>query len=103
LDTKIQKNLNSIEALLILNSHWFIKDGKAIDWREGFSQFPLDKENMLKERSWQTWVKGFFYLVFSLVKEENECVRGKLVIVCEEICSWKKMCVNKKSMGGSCV
>jgi hypothetical protein len=39
--------LNSIEGQ-------FMKDEKAIDWREGFSQLPLDKENKLKEGSWQT-------------------------------------------------
>jgi len=30
-----------------------MKDEKAIDWREGFLQLPLDKENKLKEGSWE--------------------------------------------------
>jgi hypothetical protein len=31
-----------------------MKDEKAIDWRKGFPQLPLDKENKLKEGSWET-------------------------------------------------
>jgi hypothetical protein len=52
-----------------------MEDEKAIDWKEGFPQLPLDKDNKCKERSWE--VLGFgkvFYLVF-LEKDENECVR----------------------------
>jgi hypothetical protein len=29
-------NLNSIGVQIILDSHWFLKDEKAMDWREGF-------------------------------------------------------------------
>jgi hypothetical protein len=41
--------LNSIGRQVIFNSHWFMKDEEAIDWRERFSQFPLNKENKFKE------------------------------------------------------
>ncbi len=41
--------LNSIGKQIILDFHWFMKDEEAIDWREGFPQLPLDKENKLKE------------------------------------------------------
>jgi hypothetical protein len=37
-----------------------MKDEKAIDWREGFPQLPLHKENKLKEGSWKTWGKKVF-------------------------------------------
>jgi hypothetical protein len=37
-----------------------MKDEEAIDWREGFPQLPLDKDNKLKEGSWKTWGKFFF-------------------------------------------
>jgi hypothetical protein len=47
---------------VICNSHWFIKDEEAINWREGFPQLPLDTKNKLKEGSW----KSFLYLVFFL-------------------------------------
>jgi hypothetical protein len=43
--------LNSIIGQIILDSHWFLKDEKAMDWRERFPQLPLDKENKLKEGS----------------------------------------------------
>jgi hypothetical protein len=41
--------LNSIGGRIILDSHWFLKDEEAMDWREGFPQLPLDKEKKLKE------------------------------------------------------
>jgi hypothetical protein len=41
--------LNSIGGQIILDSHWFLKDEEAMDWREGFPQLPLDKEKKLKE------------------------------------------------------
>jgi hypothetical protein len=41
-----------------------MKDEEAIDWREKFSQLPLDKDNKLKE-AWKTWERGVLrYLVF---------------------------------------
>jgi hypothetical protein len=43
--------LNSIEGQIILDSHWFLKDDEAMDWRERFPQLPLDKENKFKEGS----------------------------------------------------
>jgi hypothetical protein len=52
--------LNFIGGQIIVNFHWFIKDERAIDWRERFPQIPLDKENKLKEGSWEVWVKGIF-------------------------------------------
>jgi len=41
--------LNSIGGQIIFDSHWFLKDEEAMDWREGFQQLPLDKKNKLKE------------------------------------------------------
>jgi hypothetical protein len=43
--------LNSIGRQIILDSHWFLKDEKAMDWRERFPQLPLDKENKFKKES----------------------------------------------------
>jgi hypothetical protein len=40
-----------LEGKIILDYHYFMKDNDAIDWREGFSQLPLNKENRLKEGS----------------------------------------------------
>jgi len=41
--------LNSIGRQIILDPQWFMKDEKAIDWRQGFPQLPLNKDNKLKE------------------------------------------------------
>jgi hypothetical protein len=43
--------LKSIGGQIILNSHWFLKDEEAMDWRRGFPQLPWDKESKLKEGS----------------------------------------------------
>jgi hypothetical protein len=42
--------LKSIGGQIILDSHWFLKDEEAMDWRGRFAQLLLDKENKLKER-----------------------------------------------------
>ncbi len=36
-------------------------------------------------------------------KEENKCVKEELVLMCEKVLFMKKMCVQTKSMEGSCV
>jgi hypothetical protein len=48
LGTKII-TLNSIGGQIILDSHWFLNNEEAMDWRDGFPQFPLDKDNKFKE------------------------------------------------------
>jgi hypothetical protein len=40
-----------LEGQIIFDSYWFMKDDEAIDWKEGFPQLPLEKENKLKEVS----------------------------------------------------
>jgi hypothetical protein len=39
-----------------------MKDMKAINWRERFPQLPLDKNNKLKEGSWEVLGGGGEYL-----------------------------------------
>jgi hypothetical protein len=47
-----------------------MKDEEAINWREGFSQLPLDKENKFKERSWEAlWGGEFLSCVFGRGEE----------------------------------
>jgi hypothetical protein len=47
-----------------------MKDEESIDWREGFSQLPLDKENKLKEGSWKACVRGVFFILCFLWKRK---------------------------------
>ncbi len=47
--------------------------------------------------------KSFFYFVFSLEEEENECVIGKLVIMCENVLFMEKNVCKQKNMERSCV
>ncbi len=65
----------------------------------------LDKENKLKEGSWEAYQKQKWYLVYFVFwkkKEENKCVRKKIVLLCEKCCSWKK-CVQTNNMEINCV
>jgi hypothetical protein len=59
-------------------------------------KLPLDKEDKFKEGSWRLTKGRGEYLVFGKEKEENECVRKRLIIMCG------KMCANK-SMERNCV
>ncbi len=68
------------------------------------SKLPLDKENKLKERSWEAYQKKSGILcVFLGEKEDNECVREELVLMCEKMLFMKKMCANKKHGRKLCV
>jgi hypothetical protein len=53
-----------LEGEIILDSQWFMKDEKAIDWKEGFSQFLLNKEIKVKYESWKFEKKRIFYFLF---------------------------------------
>jgi hypothetical protein len=62
----------------------------------------LDKENKLKEGSWKLTKERGISCVLGKEKEENECVRKILVLMCEKVLFMENMCANK-SMEGSCV
>jgi hypothetical protein len=42
--------LNSIGEKIILDSHWFMKDEEAIDWKEGFQYFHWIRGTSSKRR-----------------------------------------------------
>jgi len=57
-----------------------MKDMKAINWRERIPQLPLDKNNKLKEGSWEVLGGGGrVSILFFLEEEDNECMRRKLI------------------------
>jgi hypothetical protein len=41
--------------------------------------------------------------VFSWEEEENECVKGKLVVVCEKMLCMEENVYKQKNIEGSCV
>ncbi len=45
---------------------------------------------------------GILYF-FPWEEEENECVRGELIVVCEEVLFMEENVCKQKSMEGSCV
>jgi hypothetical protein len=47
--------------------------------------------------------RSCFYLVFSWEKEENECVKGELVVMCEEVLFMEANVCKQKSMERTCV
>jgi hypothetical protein len=53
-----------------------LKDGKAMELKERFSQLPLDKENKFKEGSFKAWGRRclgvFFLCYFSWEREEKD-------------------------------
>jgi hypothetical protein len=42
-----------------------------------------------------------FYLVFSLKKEENECVKWKLIVMCEKMLFMEANVCKQKNMEGN--
>jgi hypothetical protein len=79
---------DSIGEKIILDSHWFMKDEKAIDWREGFPNFHWTRRTSSRRHHERLTKRGSGILcVFLGKKEENECVREKIIFMCEECCS----------------
>jgi hypothetical protein len=74
-----------------------MKDGEAINWREGFSQLPLDKENKRRGHKKLGGEEFFLILCFFWEEDDNECVKGKLVVMCEEMLFMEaNVCKQKK-------
>jgi hypothetical protein len=89
--------LNSIGEKIILDSHWFMKDEETIDWKEIFPNFHWTR------RGHGGLAKGEGNILhFKNKKEENECVKKRLILMCGKVLFMGKMCANK-SMERSCV
>jgi hypothetical protein len=94
--------LISIKEKIILDSHWFMKDEGAIDWRKDFQtsigQGEQAQGGVLEAYRGERGIS----CVLGKKKEENESVRKILVLMCGKVLFMKKMCANK-NMEGSCV
>ncbi len=79
-----------------------MKDEETIDWREGFPNFYWTRKTRSR-RGHGGLPKGKGSILrFGKEKEENECVRKKLILMCEKVLFMGKMCT-KKRMERSCV
>jgi len=70
--------LKSIEGQIILNSHWFLKDEEAIDWREGFQSFHWTRGTSSRKGHGGLPRERRISCVGGRGKEENECVKKKI-------------------------
>jgi hypothetical protein len=76
-----------------------MKNEETIDWREGFPNFHWTSSR----RGHKGLLKGKgSILCFGKENEENECVRKRLILMCEKVLFMGKMCTNK-SMEKGCV
>ncbi len=65
---------------------------------------PLDKGNKLKEGSRRLTKKEELMCFFLKKKEENECGREELILMCEKVFMKKrKLCANKENGRKLCV
>jgi hypothetical protein len=85
-----------------------MKDEEAIDWKEGFQDFHWTRRPSSR-RGDGRWgsiphMSKEDLMCFWEEKEEDECVREKIVLMCgKNVVHEKKKYVQTKNMGGSCV
>jgi len=72
-----------------------LKDEEAIDWRGRFQSFHWTRGTSLKRGHGGLPRKKGVFCVGGRGKEENECVRKRLVIMCGKVFI-KKMCARIK-------
>ncbi len=88
--------LKSIGGQIILNSHWLLKDEEAIDWKERFRSSHWTRGTSLRKDHGSLPRERGVSCVKGKGKEENECVRERLVLMCEKVLFMEKMCVKNK-------
>jgi hypothetical protein len=88
--------LKSIGRQIIFNFHWFLKDEEAINWMGRFRSFHWTRgtssrkgHGCLPREIGVSWVKF-------REKEEKECVKKRLVLMCRKVLFMEKMCVRNK-------
>jgi hypothetical protein len=64
--------LNSIGEKIILDSHWFMKDEEAIDWRERFPNFNWTRRTSSRRGHGRLTKRGMVSCVFSPGKKGGE-------------------------------
>jgi hypothetical protein len=84
--------LKSIGGQIILNSHWLLKDEGSIDWRERFRNFHWTKETSSRKGHGGLPKEKGVSCVEKREKEENECVKKRLVLMCGKVFHGKDVC-----------
>jgi hypothetical protein len=59
-------------------------------------KLPLNKRNKLKERSWKFTKGERSIYILERGKDDNECVRKRLVLICGKVLFMEKMCARNK-------
>ncbi len=88
--------LKSIGGQIIFNFHWLLKDEKAIDWREGFRSFHWARGTSSRKGHGGLPRERGVSCVGGREKEEKECVKKRLVLMCGKVLFMKKMCARNK-------
>jgi hypothetical protein len=86
----------SIEGKIIFNFRWLLKDEEAIDWRGGFRSFHWVRGTSLRKGDGGLPRERRISCVWGKGKEENECVRKRLVLMCGKVLFMKNMCAKNK-------
>jgi hypothetical protein len=87
--------LKSIGGQIILNSHWLLKDEEAIDWKGGFRSFHWTRGISSRKGYGGLPREKRLSWVGEREKEEKECVKKRLVLMCGKV-FMKKMCARNK-------
>jgi len=73
-----------------------LKDEEAIDWRGGFRNFHWTTGTSSRKRDGGLPKEREVSCVWGRGKEENECVRKRLIFMCGRVLFMKKMCAGNK-------
>jgi len=88
--------LKSIGGQIIITPRWLLKDEEAINWRGGFRNFHWTRGTSSKKGHGGLPRERRVSCVGGRGKEEKECVRKRLVIMCGKVLFMKKMCARNK-------
>jgi len=73
-----------------------LKDDEAIDWRGGFRSFHWARGTSSRKGHGGLPRERGVFCVGGKGKEENECVRKILVLMCGKVLFMKKLCARNK-------
>jgi hypothetical protein len=88
--------LKSIGGQIIHNFHCLLKDEEAINWKEGFQSFHWSRGTSSRKAMEAYQGRKEYVLLMEKEREENECVRKILILMCGRVLFIKKMCARNK-------